>query len=32
MADIAKLWNIEDDLLILYRRWLLFMHAREQRY
>ena len=24
------LWNIEDDLLILYGRWLLFMYARQQ--
>ena len=23
------LWNIEDDLLILYGGWLLFMYARE---
>ena len=29
MMDI--LWNIKDDSLILYGRWLLFIHARQQR-
>ena len=26
----VQLWNIEDGLLILYGRWLLFMYARQQ--